>query len=246
MPPDLSINRSASRRRPMSALVWSSRLRVCATARPRCVVRPRGFRPAGIMMCPSLIWRRPERGATGRRPRSKAAPGPGIRRIRIYGFTGRTPPFRYHAVPHRFPSMVVARARKYPVTCCCCVAVPNDTPGAIAVTCSTDESGRAWARIRFPRPRTRDACDAPQLHVHRLAALAVPDHHGPSLGAGFPSVPPTFQELQVTESFQRGRPGPGKPLTAQRELCVPTRLSPKAAHVAWVSRSSRGVDYSCG
>jgi hypothetical protein len=87
--PDLSINRSASRRRPMSALVWSSRLRVCATARPRCVVRPRGFRPAGIMMCPSLIWRRPGRGATGRRPRSKAAPGPGIRRIRICGFTGR-------------------------------------------------------------------------------------------------------------------------------------------------------------
>jgi len=36
-----------------------------------------------------------------------------------------TAPFRYHAVPHRFPSMVVARARKYPITCCCCsVAVP--------------------------------------------------------------------------------------------------------------------------
>src|SRR5246500_6063717 len=29
---------------------------------------------------------------------------------------------------------------------------------------------------------------AAQLHVHRLAAVAVPDHHGPSLGAGFPSV----------------------------------------------------------
>ena len=65
-------------------------------------------------------------------------------------------PLRYHAVPHRFPSMVVAQTRKYPITCCCSVAVPNDTPGAIAVSCSTDESGRAWARIRFPRPRTRD------------------------------------------------------------------------------------------
>ena len=29
--------------------------------------------------------------------------------------------------------------------------------GAITVICSTDESGRAWARIWLPRPRTRDS-----------------------------------------------------------------------------------------
>src|SRR5882672_2674176 len=40
---------------------------------------------------------------------------------------------------------------------------------------------------------------APQLHVHRLAALAVPDHHGPALGAGFPSVPPLHQYDQGRE-----------------------------------------------
>jgi len=40
---------------------------------------------------------------------------------------------------------------------------------------------------------------APQLHVQRLAALAVPDHHGPSLGAGFPSVPPLHQYDQGRE-----------------------------------------------
>jgi len=40
---------------------------------------------------------------------------------------------------------------------------------------------------------------AAQLHVHRLAAVAVPDHHGPSLGAGFPSVPPVHQYDQGRE-----------------------------------------------
>ena len=40
---------------------------------------------------------------------------------------------------------------------------------------------------------------APQLHVQRLAALAVPDHQGPSLGAGFPSVPPMHQYDQGRE-----------------------------------------------
>src|SRR5260370_42688621 len=32
-----------------------------------------------------------------------------------------------------------------------------------------------------------------QLPGYRLAAVAVPGHHGPSLGAGFPSVPPLHQ-----------------------------------------------------
>src|SRR6478736_5600516 len=40
---------------------------------------------------------------------------------------------------------------------------------------------------------------APQLHVQRLAALAVPDHHGPSVGAGFPSVAPLHQYDQGRE-----------------------------------------------
>ena len=40
---------------------------------------------------------------------------------------------------------------------------------------------------------------AAQLHVQRLAALGVPDHHGPSLGAGFPSVPPLHQYDQGRE-----------------------------------------------
>src|ERR1700748_1202003 len=40
---------------------------------------------------------------------------------------------------------------------------------------------------------------AAQLHVHRPAALAVPDHHGPSLRAGFPSVPPMHQYDQGRE-----------------------------------------------
>ena len=34
---------------------------------------------------------------------------------------------------------------------------------------------------------------AAQLHVHGLAAVAVADHDGSSLGAGFPSVPPVHQ-----------------------------------------------------
>ena len=34
---------------------------------------------------------------------------------------------------------------------------------------------------------------AAQLHVHRLAAVAVADHDGPALGPGFPSVPPVHQ-----------------------------------------------------
>ncbi|HEY2198768.1 MAG TPA: hypothetical protein VGH69_13895 [Mycobacterium sp.] len=34
---------------------------------------------------------------------------------------------------------------------------------------------------------------AAQLHVHRLAALAVADRHETALGAGFPSVPPLHQ-----------------------------------------------------
>jgi len=41
--------------------------------------------------------------------------------------------------------------------------------------------------------------DAPQLHVHRLAAVAMPRHHGSSLGAGFPSVPPMHQYDQGRE-----------------------------------------------
>ena len=40
---------------------------------------------------------------------------------------------------------------------------------------------------------------AAQLHVHRLAALGVPGHHGPSVGAGFPSVPPVHQYDQGRE-----------------------------------------------
>ena len=40
---------------------------------------------------------------------------------------------------------------------------------------------------------------APQLHVHRLAAVAMPHHHGSSLGAGFPSVPPMHQYDQGRE-----------------------------------------------
>src|ERR1700752_4252329 len=39
----------------------------------------------------------------------------------------------------------------------------------------------------------------PQLHVQRLRAATVPDHHGPSLGAGFPSVPPLHQYDQGRE-----------------------------------------------
>jgi hypothetical protein len=40
---------------------------------------------------------------------------------------------------------------------------------------------------------------AAQLHVQRLAAVTVPDHHGPSLGAGFPSVAPLHQDDQGRE-----------------------------------------------
>jgi hypothetical protein len=35
-------------------------------------------------------------------------------------------------------------------------AGPDDTRGAITVGCRADQSSQAWARIRFPRPRTRD------------------------------------------------------------------------------------------
>ena len=34
---------------------------------------------------------------------------------------------------------------------------------------------------------------APQLHMHRLVAVAVPDYHGAAFGAGFPSVAPVHQ-----------------------------------------------------
>src|SRR3981189_2618840 len=63
-------------------------------------------------------------------------------------------------------------------------------PEPIAVSCSTDESGRAWARIRFPRPRTRDG-------RARSAAPRAPA--GRSRGGGswrapagwrFPAAPP--------------------------------------------------------
>src|SRR6478736_4561373 len=40
---------------------------------------------------------------------------------------------------------------------------------------------------------------AAELHVHRLAALAVADHDGTALGAGFPSVPPLHQYDQGRE-----------------------------------------------
>ena len=40
---------------------------------------------------------------------------------------------------------------------------------------------------------------AAQLHVHRLAAVAVADHDGTALGAGFPSVPPMHQYDQGRE-----------------------------------------------
>ena len=40
---------------------------------------------------------------------------------------------------------------------------------------------------------------APQLHVQRLAAVTMPDHHGSSLGGGFPSVPPVHQYDQGRE-----------------------------------------------
>jgi hypothetical protein len=40
---------------------------------------------------------------------------------------------------------------------------------------------------------------APQLHVDRLAAVAMPHHYGSSLGAGFPSVPLMHQYDQGRE-----------------------------------------------
>ena len=40
---------------------------------------------------------------------------------------------------------------------------------------------------------------AAELHVHRLAAVTVPDHHGPALGACFPSVPPLHEYDQGRE-----------------------------------------------
>ena len=40
---------------------------------------------------------------------------------------------------------------------------------------------------------------AAELHVHRLAAVAVADLDGPALGAGFPSVAPLHQDDQGRE-----------------------------------------------
>src|SRR6478672_7900390 len=51
----------------------------------------------------------------------------------------------------------------------------------------------------FLDPENPMVVRAPQLHVHRLAALGVPGHYGPSLGAGFPSVPPVHQYDQGRE-----------------------------------------------
>jgi hypothetical protein len=51
-------------------------------------------------------------------------------------------------------------------------------------------------QVGVRRGWVRAVVRAAQLHVHRLAALAVPDHHGPSLGAGFPSVSPPARPLR--------------------------------------------------
>src|SRR5262245_27929426 len=96
--------------------------------------------------------------------------------------------------------MVVACARKYPITCCwCSVAVPNDSPEPWQSAVRLMSHAGPGPGFGFLDLEHAMLVRAPQLHVQRLAALAVPDHHGPSLGAGFPSVPPLHQYDQDRE-----------------------------------------------
>src|SRR6476620_9419706 len=93
--------------------------------------------------------------------------------------------------------MVVACARKYPIRAAAAAAAswrslmirPEPWQSAVRLM-SQAGPGPGFGFLDFEYAML---VRAPQLHVQRLAGLAVPDHHGPSLGAGFPSVPPVHQ-----------------------------------------------------
>src|SRR6478735_6629785 len=99
--------------------------------------------------------------------------------------------------------MVVACARKYPIRAAAAAAAswrslmirPEPWQSAVRLM-SQAGPGPGFGFLNFEYAML---VRAPQLHVQRLAALAVPDHHGPSLGAGFPSVPPVHQYDQGRE-----------------------------------------------
>ena len=93
-------------------------------------------------------------------------------------------------------------------------AVPADVARALRRTKSRSQRN-TLSRRAHPRLAVQQAGPGPgfgfldlehamlaraaQLHVQRLAAVTVRDHHGPSRGAGFPSVPPLHQYDQGRE-----------------------------------------------
>src|SRR6476620_494621 len=99
--------------------------------------------------------------------------------------------------------MVVACARKYPIRAAAAAAAswrslmirPEPWQSAVRLM-SQAGPGPGFGFLDLEHAMVVRAA---QLHVQRLAALGVPDHHGPSLGAGFPSVPPLHQHDQGRE-----------------------------------------------
>src|SRR6476469_4745888 len=95
--------------------------------------------------------------------------------------------------------MVVAQTRKYPITCCCSVAVPMTRPEPSQSAVRLMSQAGPGPGFGFLDLEHAMVVRAAELHVHRLAALAMAGHDGASFGAGFPPVPPLHQYDQGRE-----------------------------------------------
>src|SRR6476660_5235377 len=99
------------------------------------------------------------------------------------------------------PSGFTSRHRRQANASRRCCPVPTLMTGAEPSRLAVGQISQAGPGpgFGFLDPEHPMLARAAQLHVHRLAAVTVADHHGPALGAGFPSVPPLHQYDQGRE-----------------------------------------------